>query len=112
MGTVLSCTRGIEMPNNTATLRGCPLARSPPRPWHTGQCFHFLTPSLMYAEKFGTSFALIKADIGGNISRLETARRKDPAKYAELFTIVKDEIDRKEQSGKYSDTKALLWLKR
>ena len=70
-----------------------------------------ITP-LLHAEKFGTSFAIIKADIGGNIDRLETARGKDPEKYEELFAIVLDEVERGEQSGKYSDTKALLWLKR
>ncbi len=71
----------------------------------------FLTPEL-FAEKFGTSFALIKADIGGNISRLESAREKDPAQNAQLFAIILGEVGRGEQGGKYSDTKALLWLKR
>jgi len=64
------------------------------------------------AEKFGTSFTLVKADIGNNISRLEKAREKDPARYSELFAIVLEEVERGEQGGKYSDTKALLWLKR
>ena len=66
----------------------------------------------MHAEKFGASFMLIKSDIGGNIDRLENARSKDAQKYATLFSIIEDEISREEQAGRYSDSKALLWLKR
>lgn len=64
------------------------------------------------AEKFGASFALVRSDLGGNIDRLETARRKNISKYASLYPIILDEINRKEQGEKYSDSKALLWLKR
>ena len=65
-----------------------------------------------WTEKFGASFTLIKSDIGGNIERLESARQKDTQKFALLFTICLDEIARKQQVEKYSDSRALLWLKR
>ena len=67
---------------------------------------------MSYAEKFGASFTLVKSDLGGNIDRLETARQKDIQKYGSLYMIILDEIDRKEQGNKYSDSKALLWLNR
>lgn len=65
-----------------------------------------------FAERFGTSFMMIKSDINGNITRLETARQKDPQKFNLLFSIVLDEVQRGQQGGTYSDTKGLLWLKR
>ena len=64
------------------------------------------------AEKFGTSFIMIKTDISSNIDRLETAQQRLPAKSPELFEIIMDEISRGKQGDKYSDTKGLLWLKR
>ena len=63
-------------------------------------------------EKFGTSFTLIKADIGGNINRLEEARKKDVQKFEVLFEIALEEISRGRQGDKYSESRALLWLKR
>ena len=64
------------------------------------------------AEKFGTSFVMVKADINSNIDRLETARQRHSAKSPDLFEIILDEISRGKQGDKYSDTKGLLWLKR
>ena len=66
----------------------------------------------VFAEKFGTSFFIIRSDINGNIERLETAKRCDPEEFRELFQIVLDEIKRGKQSEKYSQARALLWLKR
>lgn len=68
--------------------------------------------SFLHAEKFGTAFALVKADIGGNIDRLQTAQQKDVSKFEHLFSAILEEVARGEQEGKYSDTNALLWLKR
>ena len=70
-----------------------------------------LTPHSL-AEKFGTAFALVKVDVGGNIDRLGAAQHKDPAKYHRVFDIITDEVSRGEQEGKSSDTNGLLWLMR
>ena len=67
---------------------------------------------ILFAEKFGTSFALIKSDIGGNIDRLEEARKKGVQKFEVLFEIALEEISRGRQGDKYSESRALLWLKR
>mmetsp|Transcript_18701 Transcript_18701/g.33943 ORF Transcript_18701/g.33943 Transcript_18701/m.33943 type:complete len:204 (-) Transcript_18701:420-1031(-) len=63
-------------------------------------------------EKLGTAFALVKADVGGNIDRLETMRLKDPERNLRLFTLIQDEIISKRQSEYSSCSRGLLWLKR
>lgn len=65
-----------------------------------------------HAEKFGAAFTLVKADVGGNINRLKTAQARDLDQFVSLFPIILDEVTRKEQEGRSSDTNGLLWLKR
>ena len=64
------------------------------------------------ADKFGMSFAIVRSDIGGNIGRLAAAQARDPARYSGIFPIITDEVQRREQEGRQSDTNGLLWLKR
>ena len=54
---------------------------------------------------------MVRSDIGGNIARLAQKLAADPAKFASLFTIVLDDIE-KGDTGGTSCTKGLLWLKR
>ncbi|EEF33562.1 glycolipid transfer protein 1 [Ricinus communis] len=63
-------------------------------------------------DKFGAAMALVKSDIGGNITRLETKYSCDPTKYTHLYTMVQEEIDAKTAKGSSSCTNGLLWLTR
>ncbi|WZZ64339.1 hypothetical protein YC2023_075709 [Brassica napus] len=63
-------------------------------------------------EKFGAAMTLVKADIGGNISRLEKNYLSDPDKYKYLYTIVHGEIESETSKGSASCTNGLLWLTR
>ena len=64
------------------------------------------------AEKLGTAFSMVRSDISGNISRLQARQAQDPDRYALLFPIVLDEVDKGGDKGSSSATKGLLWLKR
>ncbi|KAL8162791.1 hypothetical protein V2J09_014280 [Rumex salicifolius] len=63
-------------------------------------------------DKFGAAMAIVKSDIGGNISRLETKYSSDPAKYNLLYTMVQEEVEAKTSKGSSSCTNGLLWLTR
>ncbi|KAH9325737.1 hypothetical protein KI387_005915, partial [Taxus chinensis] len=63
-------------------------------------------------DKFGTAMALVKSDIGGNISRLDAKYYSDPLACHLLYNIVRKEIDEKTSKGSSSCTNALLWLTR
>ena len=63
------------------------------------------------AEKFGTSFLIVKSDIQGNIDRLASRLQTNPARYSQLFAIVLDEV-KTGDTGSTSCTKGLLWLQR
>jgi Ca2+:H+ antiporter len=69
-------------------------------------------PVILHTDKFGTGFALVRSDIGGNIERLAAAQAKDPSRFQRLFAIILAEVERGEQEGKQSDTNGLLWLTR
>lgn len=64
------------------------------------------------AEQFGSGFAIVRADIKGNIDRLDAAFKRDKEKFEDLFNIVLDEVARGQDGLRDSDTKGLLWLKR
>ncbi|KDP40357.1 hypothetical protein JCGZ_02355 [Jatropha curcas] len=63
-------------------------------------------------EKFGAAMALVKSDIGGNISRLEAKYSTDPTKYNHLYTMVQEEVEAKTAKGSSSCANGLLWLTR
>ncbi|CAI9107595.1 OLC1v1006987C1 [Oldenlandia corymbosa var. corymbosa] len=63
-------------------------------------------------EKFGAALALVKSDIGGNISRLETKYLSDPAQFSQLYSFVQVEVAAKTAKGSSSCTNGLLWLTR
>lgn len=64
------------------------------------------------AEKLGTSFALVRSDVGGNINRLKARQAAEPQTFALVFDIVLAEVAAGEQNGNSSATKGLLWLER
>ncbi|EYU46427.1 hypothetical protein ABFS82_04G043500 [Erythranthe guttata] len=63
-------------------------------------------------EKFGAAMALVKSDIGGNVTRLETKYLSNPTKYDHLYSMVQEEVDAKTAKGSSSCTNGLLWLTR
>ncbi|KAL6555131.1 Glycolipid transfer protein 1 [Orobanche gracilis] len=63
-------------------------------------------------EKFGAAMAIVKSDIGGNITRLENKYLSSPTKYVHLYTMVQEEVDAKTAKGSSSCTNGLLWLTR
>ncbi|XP_051118870.1 glycolipid transfer protein 1 [Andrographis paniculata] len=63
-------------------------------------------------DKFGAAMALVKSDVGGNITRLENKYTSDPTKYEHLYSMVQEEVDAKTAKGSSSCTNGLLWLTR
>uniref|UniRef100_A0A453P403 Glycolipid transfer protein domain-containing protein n=1 Tax=Aegilops tauschii subsp. strangulata TaxID=200361 RepID=A0A453P403_AEGTS len=63
-------------------------------------------------DKFGAAMAIVKSDIGGNITRLENKYSSDPTKYEHLYTMVQEEVEKKTAKGSSSCTNGLLWLTR
>lgn len=63
-------------------------------------------------DKFGAAMALVKSDVGGNISRLDTKYEQDPSVNHLIYDIVRKEIEEKMAKGSSSCTNALLWLTR
>ncbi|QCE07606.1 glycolipid transfer protein 1-like [Vigna unguiculata] len=63
-------------------------------------------------DKFGASMALVKSDIGGNITRLETKYASNPTRFNYLYTLVQVEIETNTTKSSSSCTNGLLWLTR
>ncbi|KAH7573209.1 hypothetical protein JRO89_XS03G0090500 [Xanthoceras sorbifolium] len=60
--------------------------------------------------KFGASMALVKSDIGGNVTRLENKYLSNPTEFNHLYSMVKEEIAAKTTKASSSCTNGLLWL--
>ncbi|KAH1259735.1 Glycolipid transfer protein 1 [Glycine max] len=63
-------------------------------------------------DKFGAAMALVKSDIGGNISRLETMYSSNPTRFNYLYSLVQVEVETKTAKSSSSCTNGLLWLTR
>jgi len=63
-------------------------------------------------DKFGAAMAIVKTDIGGNITRLENKYCSDPSKYEHLYTMAQEEVQNKTAKASSSCTTGLLWLTR
>lgn len=76
---------------------------------------HFLDSCrhiLPVIEKFGAAMSLVKSDIGGNITRLETLYSSNPSRFNILYSLVQVEIESKTAKSSSSCTNGLLWLTR
>ncbi|GLT71407.1 hypothetical protein SLA2020_434280 [Shorea laevis] len=62
-------------------------------------------------DKFGGAMALVKTDIGGNITRLESKYSSNPSEFNHLYSMVRAEVAAKTANGA-SCTSGLLWLTR
>lgn len=63
-------------------------------------------------DKFGSSMALVKSDVGGNISRLDAKYDSDPSANSLLYDIVRAEVAAKTAKGSSSCSNGMLWLTR
>ncbi|XP_068654833.1 glycolipid transfer protein 1 [Aristolochia californica] len=63
-------------------------------------------------DKFGAAMALVKTDVGGNISRLENKYSRNPSEFNLLYSMVRVEIEAKTAKSSSSCTNGLLWLTR
>nr|AFK35132.1 unknown [Lotus japonicus] len=63
-------------------------------------------------DKFGAAMALVKADIGGNISRLESKYTSNSTRFNYLYSLVQVEVETKTAKSSSSCTNGLLWLTR
>ncbi|MED6169935.1 Glycolipid transfer protein 1 [Stylosanthes scabra] len=63
-------------------------------------------------DKFGAAMALVKSDIGGNISRLESKYSTNPSKFNHLYSLVQTEVESNTAKSSTSCTNGLLWLTR
>ncbi|XP_028122275.1 glycolipid transfer protein 1-like [Camellia sinensis] len=63
-------------------------------------------------DKFGAAMALVKSDIGGNITRLENKYLSNPSEFNHLYSMVQAEIEAKTAKASSSCTNGLLWLTR
>ncbi|XP_052171439.1 glycolipid transfer protein 1 [Diospyros lotus] len=63
-------------------------------------------------DKFGAAMALVKSDVGGNITRLENKYLSNPSEFNHLYSMVQVEVEAKTAKGSSSCTNGLLWLTR
>ncbi|KAJ8547216.1 hypothetical protein K7X08_010802 [Anisodus acutangulus] len=63
-------------------------------------------------DKFGASMTLVKSDISGNISRLESKYNDNSSRFNYLYSFVQAEVEIKTAKSSSSCTNGLLWLTR
>ncbi|KAJ7550884.1 hypothetical protein O6H91_07G123100 [Diphasiastrum complanatum] len=63
-------------------------------------------------DKFGAAMAMVKSDVGGNITRLDARYESDPTGYLLLYDIVRKEVANGSPKNSQSCTNGLLWLTR
>ncbi|KAK9724280.1 hypothetical protein RND81_05G060800 [Saponaria officinalis] len=96
----------------TPALEGIKLAKSDDGEMLAKPFLDACKQILPVIDKFGASMALVKSDIGGNITRLENKYNLDPAKFNYLYSMVKVEVETQTAKGSSSCTNGLLWLTR
>ncbi|CAM6104298.1 unnamed protein product [Calypogeia fissa] len=96
----------------TPALEAFPHIKSPEGYLLTKPFLQLCSLVLPVLDKFGSSMALVKSDIGGNISRLEAKYGTDPTSYRVLYDIVRKEVADKTAKQSSSCTNGLLWLTR
>lgn len=63
-------------------------------------------------DKFGAAMMVVKSDICGNISRLESKYDSNPSRFNYLFNLVQAEVETRTAKSSSSCTNGLLWLTR
>ncbi|KAL5781676.1 hypothetical protein ACOSP7_006705 [Xanthoceras sorbifolium] len=96
----------------TASLEGMKHVKSPEGEMLTKPFLEVCKLILPVIDKFGASMALVKSDIGGNVTRLENKYLSNPTEFNHLYSMVKEEIAAKTTKASSSCTNGLLWLTR
>ncbi|GFP83378.1 pleckstrin homology domain-containing family a member 8 [Phtheirospermum japonicum] len=63
-------------------------------------------------DKFGAAMTVVKSDINGNITRLESKYNSNPSRFNYLYNLVQAEVETKSAKSSSSCTNGLLWLTR
>ncbi|OIT33547.1 PREDICTED: glycolipid transfer protein 1-like [Nicotiana attenuata] len=63
-------------------------------------------------DKFGAAMTVVKSDINGNISRLESKYNDNTSRFNYLYSFVQAEVEIKTAKSSSSCTNGLLWLTR
>ncbi|KAH7365400.1 hypothetical protein KP509_18G025300 [Ceratopteris richardii] len=93
-------------------IEGIPLVKSASGDMLTKPFLDVCRIILPVLDKFGAAMAMVKSDIGGNITRLETRYKEDPSAFYLLHDIVRREISEKKAKNSNSCANGLLWLTR
>lgn len=93
-------------------LEGMKSVRSPEGEMLTEPFLEVCKQILPVIEKFGAAMTLVKSDVGGNITRLETKYLSNPAEFNLLYSLVRVEVEAKTAKASSSCTNGLLWLTR
>ncbi|XP_004296382.1 PREDICTED: pleckstrin homology domain-containing family A member 8 [Fragaria vesca subsp. vesca] len=93
-------------------LEGMKSVRSPEGEMLTKPFLEVCKQILPVIEKFGAAMTLVKSDVGGNITRLETKYLSNPAEFNLLYSLVRVEVEAKTANASSSCTNGLLWLTR
>eukprot|EP00250_Pteridium_aquilinum_P002639 c12864_g1_i1 orf=122-742(+) len=93
-------------------LEGIPLVKSGSGDILTKPFLDVCRMVLPVLDKFGAAMAMVKSDVGGNITRLDARYREDTSSYYLLHDIVRKEISEKKTKNSNSCTNGVLWLTR
>lgn len=93
-------------------LEAIPLVKSASGDMLTNPFLDVCRMVLPVLDKFGAAMAMVKSDIGGNITRLDTHYRGDTSSYHLLYDIVRKEIAVNKEKKPSSCANGLLWLTR
>ncbi|KAL6185135.1 hypothetical protein ACLB2K_041270 [Fragaria x ananassa] len=93
-------------------LEGMKSVRSPEGEMLTEPFLEVCKQILPVIEKFGAAMTLVKSDVGGNITRLETKYLSNPSEFNLLYSLVRVEVEAKTAKASSSCTNGLLWLTR
>ena len=96
----------------TASLEGMKHVKSPEGEMLTKPFLEVCKLILPVIDKFGAALALVKSDIGGNITRLENKYLSNPTEFNHLYSMIQAEIAAKTTKASSSCTNGLLWLTR
>lgn len=96
----------------TSALEAIPLAKSESGVMLAKGFLDVCRMVLPVIDKFGAAMALVKSDIGGNITRLDSRYSSDTSSYYQLYDIVRKEIQDNTARNPSSCTNGLLWLTR
>ncbi|MCO5579584.1 hypothetical protein L7F22_033441 [Adiantum nelumboides] len=93
-------------------LEAIPLVKSASGDMLTKPFLDVCREILPVLDKFGAAMALVKSDVGGNITRLDTRYKEDTSAFYLLHDIVRKEISEKKTKNSNSCANGLLWLTR